>query len=162
MCLLLTTPGSVIPSSTFYFYCSSEAGRHQPGVQVKLRAHTVPVPPQVASEMTLLHGGTSPSGVADNSAFLALQSTVRNCIPVVLPTSRVPLDLVPETCPNFAALKNLQRVSSDENIAASFRVKKVHLKTVTPEQIRRWETNLSFLLNDSGNCLLFGWFPVLF
>ncbi|KAL5103614.1 Regulator of G-protein signaling 4 [Taenia crassiceps] len=135
---------------------SPEAGRHQPGVQVKLRAHTVPVPSQVASEMTLLRGGTSPSGVADNSAFLALQSTVRNCIPVVLPTSKAPMGLIPEAfCPTVTTLKSLQRVSSDENIAASFRPKKVHLKTVTPEQIRRWETNFTFLLNDSEGLALF-------
>ncbi|VDM26812.1 unnamed protein product [Hydatigera taeniaeformis] len=119
-----------------------------------MRAHTVPVPPQALPEMTLLRGHTSPTRVADKSAFLALQSTVRNCIPVVLPTSKGPLDLASEVFGSTsAALKSLQRVSSDENIAASFRFKKVHLKTVTPEQIRRWETNFTFLLNDPGNCL---------
>ncbi|EUB57197.1 Regulator of G-protein signaling 4 [Echinococcus granulosus] len=137
---------------------SPETSRPQPGVQMKLRAHTVPVQLQAHSEMTMLRSAASPARIANNSTFLALQSTVRNCIPVVLPTSRAPLDLVPEAfcaTTTTTTLKSLQRVSSDENMAASFRVKKVHLKKVTPEQIRRWETNFNFLLNDSDGLALF-------
>ncbi|CDS35536.1 expressed protein [Echinococcus multilocularis] len=135
---------------------SPETSKPQPSVQMKLRAHTVPVQLQAPSEMTMLRSAASPARIANNSTFLALQSTVRNCIPVVLPTSRAPLDLVPEAfCATTTTLKSLQRVSSDENIAASFRVKKVYLKKVTPEQIRRWETSFNFLLNDSDGLALF-------
>nr|CDS31207.1 regulator of G protein signaling 4 [Hymenolepis microstoma] len=103
-------------------------------------------------ELTILRGSQGKNQLSNNSAFFALQNTVRNCIPVVLPPRKNPWDVVLEPLVPF---KGLQRVSSDENIAASFRVKKVHLKKVTAEQIRRWETNFGFLLNDPDGLALF-------
>ena len=102
----------------------------------------------------MIPGASASSRLATSSAFLALQSTVRNCIPIVLPTNKAPWDVALEACASALAFGGLQRVSSDENIAASFRVKKVHLKKVTSEQIRRWESNFTFLLNDPGNYFL--------
>ncbi|KAM7539837.1 hypothetical protein Aperf_G00000026090 [Anoplocephala perfoliata] len=105
-----------------------------------------------STDLTILRGSSSQNHLSSNSAFLALQNTVRTCIPVVLPTSKVPWDTVLEPAVWF---KGLQRVSSNENIAASFRVKKVHLKKVTADQIRRWENNFSFLLSDPDGLALF-------
>ncbi|VDL57568.1 unnamed protein product [Hymenolepis diminuta] len=104
------------------------------------------------AELTILKGCQTKNQLSSNSAFFALQNTVRSCIPVVLPHSKASWDVILEP---LVPLKGLQRVSSDENIAASFRVKKVHLKKVTYEQIRRWETNFSFLLNDPDGLVLF-------
>ncbi|VDD80228.1 unnamed protein product [Mesocestoides corti] len=121
---------------------------------MKLRQPFVTAHQKSSPDGTMLKAG-SQSSHSTNSAFLALQNTVQNCIPVVLPTCKGQWDFLRNLPDPSMTVSHLQRVASDENLAASFRAKTSHLKKVTPDQIRRWETNFNFLLSDPDGLVLF-------
>ncbi|BHF58610.1 hypothetical protein SprV_0100156200 [Sparganum proliferum] len=121
--------------------------------------------------------GNSQTACLWQSPLAALHGTVRACVPVVLPNCK----LYNETCqkgpfpttstqttatapgrrlqrlsPGMSpGLQPSQRVSSAENIG-KLALQSVKIKRkISPEQIKRWETSFSNLLNDLNGLLLF-------
>ncbi len=102
------------------------------------------------------HHSHRTGGVPDT--FSALQSTVRSCVPVVIPnfrftspqgkhggdastndSTRLPVGLA--SLPQFSSEENLARISID---AEGLK------RQANSEQLRRWETSLQMLLSDPG------------